>query len=136
MANDMNTMTLVAIDHQAAASKSGAGAGASRAIYAGIDAHGALARTNPRGAAPDLALSARLVPGVGFATVTKNGETVIELRGMDAEGGMTAADAEQIALTEPDKEWRIHLVALLDDRHYRRVSKGRWMLYRSGYGLS
>ena len=49
---------------------------------------------------------------------------------------MTAADAEQMALADPEKDWCIHLVALLDDRHYRRVGKGRWVLFRRGYGLS
>ena len=134
MMSEMNPTTLMARDRQTAASMSGTGARS--VIRAGVDAHDALVRTSPRGAAPDLALSALLVPGVGFATVTKNGEPVIELHGAAAEGGMTAADAEQIAFAEPEKEWCIHLVALLDDRHYRRVSKGRWVLYRSGYGLS
>jgi hypothetical protein len=50
------------------------------------------ASRNFRGAGLDLALSTRLLPGLGYATVTKNGEIVIELDAAEAESGMTAAD--------------------------------------------
>jgi hypothetical protein len=49
---------------------------------------------------------------------------------------MTVAQAERLALREPDRDWRIHLVALLEDRHYRRQGAGRWVIYERGYGLS
>jgi alkaline phosphatase D len=37
---------------------------------------------------------------------------------------------------EEHHEWCIHLIALLEDRHYRRVAPGWWKLYRRGHGLS
>jgi hypothetical protein len=49
---------------------------------------------------------------------------------------ITVADAEAIASVDPDRDWRIHFVSLLEDRHYRREAPGRWKLYQRGYGLS
>jgi|ERR1017187_3414931 hypothetical protein len=83
-----------------------------------------------------LALDAMLLPGLGCASVSKNGEPVIELEGLAGEHAMTVGDAERLALAEPDQEWCIHMVSLLDDRHYRRESAGLWRLYARGYGLS
>jgi hypothetical protein len=48
----------------------------------------------------------------------------------------TVRDAERLAAREPARDWRIHLVALRDERHYRRSRDGRWVLYERGYGLS
>jgi hypothetical protein len=83
-----------------------------------------------------LALDALLLPGPGCASVSKNGESVIELQGLAGEHAMTVGDAERLALTEPEREWCIHMVSLLDDRHYRREGAGLWRLYARGYGLS
>jgi hypothetical protein len=41
-----------------------------------------------------------------------------------------------MARVEPHCDWRIHLVSLREERHYRREDEGRWVLYRRGYGLS
>ncbi|TSA16482.1 MAG: hypothetical protein D4R74_04425 [Betaproteobacteria bacterium] len=101
--------------------------------------HGAIvprARTNSGELGRPLALATRLPPGVGFAVVTRNGETVAELHDTNGERGMTAFDAEELALADPEQEWCIHVVGLLDDRRYRRAGNGRWLLYRRGYGLS
>ena len=83
-----------------------------------------------------LAPDALLLPGLGCASVSKNGESVIELQGLAVEHAMTVGDAERLALTEPEREWCIHMVSLLDDRHYRREGAGLWRLYARGYGLS
>ena len=83
-----------------------------------------------------LALDALLLSGLGCTNVTKNGEPVIELLGLAAEHTMTVSDVERLALVEPEQEWCIHMVSLLDDRHYRRTGAGMWRLYARGYGLS
>jgi hypothetical protein len=83
-----------------------------------------------------LASDALLLPGLGCASVSKNGEPVIELQGLAGEHAMTVGDAERLALAEPGQEWCIHMVSLLDDRHYRREGAGLWRLYARGYGLS
>jgi hypothetical protein len=93
-------------------------------------------RTDYRENSVHLAPDALLLPGLGCASVSKNGEVVIELQGLDREHAMTAADAERLALAEPEQEWCIHLVSLLDDRSYRREGTGLWKLYARGYGLS
>jgi len=86
---------------------------------------------------PDSNLAPETVIGVGmgYAALTRDGETVYE---EDRTGRrlMTVAQAERLAQREPEREWRIHLVAQLDDRHYRRVGAGRWVIYERGYGMS
>lgn len=89
-----------------------------------------------RGDKVNLAPDALLLPGLGCASVSKNGELVIELQGLAGEHTMIVGEAEQLALAEPEQEWRIHIVSLLDDRHYRREGAGLWRLYARGYGLS
>jgi len=89
-----------------------------------------------RGDKLHLAPDARLLPGLGCASVSKNGEPVIELQGLGEEHAMTVDDVERLAQAEPELEWCIHLVGLLDDRHYRRTGAGTWKLYARGYGLS
>ena len=83
-----------------------------------------------------LAPDALLLPSLGCASVSKNGERAIELQGLAGEHRMTVGDAERLALAEPAQEWCIHIVSLLDDRHYRREGAGLWRLYARGYGLS
>jgi hypothetical protein len=83
-----------------------------------------------------LALDAVIGVGVGYAALTCDGVVRYEQNGKPGSGRMTAAQAEELAKSEPDRDWRIHLVALLDDRHYRRAGAARWVLYERGYGMS
>jgi hypothetical protein len=73
---------------------------------------------------------------VGVASITRDGEPVFEQDGHSADDLPTTADAERMAREQPHRDWQIHLVSLLEERHYRRESDGRWVLYRRGYGLS
>jgi len=93
-------------------------------------------RDQYRGENVHLASDALLLPSLGCVSVSKNGEPVIELQGLAGEHAMTVGDAERLALAEPGQEWCIHMVSLLDDRHYRREGAGLWRLYARGYGLS
>jgi hypothetical protein len=83
-----------------------------------------------------LAPDALLLSGLGCVSVSKNGVPVIELDGIGGNCEMTVGDIERLALTEPEQDWRIHIVSLLDDRHYRREGAGIWRLFARGYGLS
>jgi hypothetical protein len=74
--------------------------------------------------------------GIGHASLTCDGRPVFEESGQPPEELPTAADAERVARAEPHRDWRIHLVSLLEARHYRRQGDGRWLLYERGYGLS
>ena len=74
--------------------------------------------------------------GVGYAALTRDGVPVYEADCSAIEEAWSVRDAERLAAAEPDRDWRIHLVALRDERHYRRGGDGRWRLYKRGYGLS
>ena len=74
--------------------------------------------------------------GLGYAALTRDGIPVYEQDEHEFDDMMTVAQAEGLARLDSGRDWRIHLVGLLDDRHYRRIGVGRWRLYRRGYGLS
>ena len=88
-------------------------------------------------ALPDrcLALEATIGVGIGYAALTRDGKAVYEEDGA-GRAPMTVAQAERLAQREPDRDWRIHLVAQLEDRHYRREGDGLWVIYARGYGMS
>lgn len=93
--------------------------------------------TTPRLDEEVLNLDALVAVGVGYAALTRDGEPVYEAEYGELEHAMSVRDAERLAATEPEHDWRIHLVALRDERHYRRdADDGRWHLYQRGYGLS
>jgi hypothetical protein len=74
--------------------------------------------------------------GLGYAALTRDGQVVYEENGRRHCDLMTVAQAEELALREPERDWCIHLVAQLENRHYRRNGPGIWELYERGYGLS
>ena len=86
--------------------------------------------------ARSLAHDTRIGVGFGHASITRDGVPVFEEDGHEYDALPTVADAERMARAEPHCDWRIHLVSLLDERHYRRDGEGRWTLYKRGYGLS
>jgi len=90
------------------------------------------AMRSDRRLAPETTISV----GIGYAALTRDGETVYEEDRTGESAPMTVAQAEKLAQREADHDWRIHLVALLEDRHYRRVGAGRWVIYERGYGMS
>jgi hypothetical protein len=74
--------------------------------------------------------------GLGYAALTRDGMPMYEQDECEFDDLMTVEQAEALARLDPGRDWRIHLVGLLDDRHYKRVGIDRWRLYRRGYGLS
>lgn len=83
-----------------------------------------------------LPLDAQVAVGAGYAALTRDGVPVYEAECFALEDVWTVRDAERLAAREPGHDWRIHLVALRDERHYRRTADGRWVLYERGCGLS
>lgn len=83
-----------------------------------------------------LAWDAVIGVGVGYAALTRDGIAVYEENGKRHCDLMTVAQAEQLARREPGRDWRIHLVGQLENRHYRRTADGSWVLYERGYGMS
>lgn len=83
-----------------------------------------------------LPLDAVLGVGIGYAALTRDGAPMYEQDDTEFDSLMTVAEAEAMASRAAGHDWRIHLVGLLEDRHYRREGPGRWTLYKRGYGLS
>lgn len=74
--------------------------------------------------------------GIGYAALTRDGIPVYEEAGEDSGSLMTVAQAETLACGEPERDWRIHLIAQLENRHYRRTGAGLWEIYERGHGMS
>lgn len=84
-----------------------------------------------------LPMDERIGVGFGYAALEKDGAPVwVENSHMEFDELMTIAEAEELALKEPDADWRIHLVAPLSDRHYQRQGAGQWVLYEMGKGFA
>ncbi len=89
-----------------------------------------------RRADEQLPLEAAIAVGAGYAALTRDGVPVYEAECFALEDVWTVRDAERVAAHSPGHDWRIHLVALRDERHYARTAAGCWVLYERGYGLS
>ena len=74
--------------------------------------------------------------GIGYAALTRDGQPVYEENGKRHCELMTVAQAEELARHEPEHDWRIHLVAQLENRHYRRTGAGLWEIYERGNSMS
>jgi hypothetical protein len=83
-----------------------------------------------------LAPDASIGVDIGYAALTRDGKAMYEEDGKQQGDLMTVAQAEELAQREPQRDWRIHLVAQLENRHYRREGAGLWVLYECGYGMS
>jgi hypothetical protein len=83
-----------------------------------------------------LALDAVIGVGLGYAALTRDGWSVYDENGKRHCDLMTVAQAEDLARREPERDWRIHLVSQLENRHYRREGACLWVLYERGHGMS
>src|SRR5882762_373103 len=83
-----------------------------------------------------LAPEAVIGVGLGYAALTRDGRTVYEENGKRHRDLMTVAQAEDLARRELERDWSIHLVAQLENRHYRREGACLWVLYERGHGMS
>lgn len=82
-----------------------------------------------------LPMEAVIAVGFGHASLTRDGETIYE-EGREDEMPLTAAAAEVMAASDPDRDWRIHLYAPLSERHYQRQGERHWVLYEKGDGFA
>lgn len=73
--------------------------------------------------------------GFGYAAVEKNGEPVY-VEPAEPEDMMTGAQAEELALSDPDNDWRIVLEGPLSSRTYQRHGPGEWALIEQGMGFA
>lgn len=75
--------------------------------------------------------------GFGQAFVAKGDETLYYERSLMAEDDYwTVADAERLAVADPDHDWRIVLDGPIDGETYQRQGEGRWVLVESNDGFA
>lgn len=115
--------------------------------------HGCLV-CEANGAIPITFPSAGLIAvGFGYAGVTKDGREVLSEQQVeilyDSNGEMlpedqqppdseyhTCADAEALAVADPDHDWRIHLEAALSGRVFQRQGNANWVLVEQNEGFA
>lgn len=72
--------------------------------------------------------------GFGCACVTRDGGHVWAEG--DTDEYMTGAEAEALAASDPNHDWRILLVGPLSEREYQRHDTARWVLVKQGEGFA
>ena len=75
--------------------------------------------------------------GFGYAALHKDGAPVwSEDEAVSDNSMMTGADAEALAVQDPDHDWRIVLYGPLSGRTYQRHGPGQWMLVEKNEGFA
>lgn len=108
------------------------------APYAGQVHHGCLNCGGTEDVAP-----MEMVIGVGFgaAYASKDGEVVYDemdvMRGSgDFDDLATLQQIEDMAVADPDHDWRVKLLGPLRGREYQRHDTGHWVLIHSDEGFA
>lgn len=84
-----------------------------------------------------LPMDAVICVGFGYAALEKDKEVIFcEDSSMEFDECMTVSQAEEMAVKEPQCDWRIHLIAPLSERHYQRQGVNNWVLYEKGQGFA
>ena len=75
--------------------------------------------------------------GFGAAFVTCDGETIWQ-EDIRAEWDTlwNVKNAEDAALKDPDRDWRIHIIGPLAEGHWQRQAVGEWVMYEKGDGFA
>ncbi len=73
-------------------------------------------------------------PGIGFASVTRNGKPFIEVDNDDLK--LTVGDIEKVAAKHPKDDWRISRQTGLHGETYQRQGKGKWVCIESNPGFA
>lgn len=79
--------------------------------------------------------TAIIAVGFGCAMLTKGSE-VIHQEDPDADAFMTCAQAESLAVQDPDHDWRITLHGPLRGRTYQRQGPAEWALVEQNEGFA
>ncbi len=75
--------------------------------------------------------------GFGAAFVSKDGEQVLDgERGADRDEWVTFADAERLAVADPDHDWRVVLEGPLHGETYQRQGPGEWNCIKRNDGFA
>lgn len=73
--------------------------------------------------------------GFGFAGVTKDGDLVY-MESSDLDECWTFQDAENLALKNPDHDWRVTMDGPLHGETYQRHDTGTWVVIESNRGFA
>lgn len=74
--------------------------------------------------------------GFGTAEVRKNGAMVIDGERPPNDEWVTFADAEALAVAEPEEDWRVVLDGPLHGETYQRQGLGNWVLVKRNQGFA
>lgn len=76
--------------------------------------------------------------GFGSAMVLKNGDPIYDEQSNEHAGRdyWIGKDAENVALKDPDNDWRIQINAPLYDAEYQRQGPGHWVFVSKGQGFA
>lgn len=86
---------------------------------------------------PEVApLEKKIAVGFGDAYLSKNGERIWEEGNKEWDDCLTVAQAEELAVKDPDNDWRIVLYAPLSEAEYQRHDENLWVLIRTGLGFA
>ncbi|MBU4009703.1 MAG: hypothetical protein KJ882_02960 [Proteobacteria bacterium] len=84
-----------------------------------------------------LPIEETIAVGFGNALLTKNNECIYsEMDANSCSDYMTVSQAEDLAVTDPKHDWRIHLIAPFCELHYQRQGERHWVLYAKGAGFA
>jgi hypothetical protein len=99
-------------------------------------------RRNPCACCPPIPARASMEDGiaVGFGTalVERDGEVILDGESRYSQTGecYTFADAEGLALQDPDHDWRVVLFGPLHGEVYQRQGAGEWLLVEKNQGFA
>ncbi|MCB0684227.1 MAG: hypothetical protein KDC32_25465 [Saprospiraceae bacterium] len=82
-------------------------------------------------------LDSRIGVGFGIAQILKDSEIVFEERSdQEWEDLPLLREFEEMAQLDPDRDWRLYLMAPLWNAEYQRQGDGRWILIDKGRGFA
>ena len=74
--------------------------------------------------------------GFGCATVTRDGEQIIDGERHPSDEFLTFADAEAMAVIDPDHDWRVILHGPLHGETYQRQGVEKWVCIERNEGFA
>lgn len=83
-----------------------------------------------------LPMTGVITVGFGAAGLSKNGLEVWSEGNKEFDDCLSVEEAEKIAATEPDNDWRIYYFAPLSEREYQRQGDKHWVLIKKGMGFA
>jgi len=81
-------------------------------------------------------MSKLIAVGFGCAQVTKDGKMVLDGENPPGEDFVTFADAEALAVADPDHDWRVVLHGPLHGETYQRQGTETWVCVERNEGFA